>query len=72
MVAVAQNLVLFALGSDTGGSVHCLAAYYRIIGFKPSYGLISNYALIPLSSSLDIAIEKDEHKTFENILKMTR
>lgn len=67
-IVVAQDLVPFALGSDTGGSVRCPAAYCGIIGFKPSYGLISRYGLIPLAASLDtVGILASQMKTVKKI-----
>lgn len=52
-MAVAHELVDFALGSDTGGSVRLPCAYTQTIGFKPSYGRISRNGLIPYANSLD-------------------
>ncbi|KAL2622202.1 hypothetical protein R1flu_002407 [Riccia fluitans] len=52
-VAVAADLVDFALGTDTGGSVRAPAAFCGILGFRPSHGLISAEGVTPMAQSFD-------------------
>jgi len=64
-----NSLLLYsALGTDTGGSIRLPAAYCGILGFKPSYGIISRWGLVSFADSLDcVGIMAKDVKMIERV-----
>ncbi|OYW84952.1 aspartyl/glutamyl-tRNA amidotransferase subunit A, partial [Candidatus Saccharibacteria bacterium 32-49-10] len=71
-VVVALDIVPFALGTDTGGSIRQPASFNGVVGVKPTYGTVSRYGVVAMASSTDtigvLAGSIDDAETVMDIL----
>ncbi|MGL4647388.1 MAG: amidase family protein [Mycoplasmoidaceae bacterium] len=70
-VAVAIDACDFALGTDTGDSIRRPASFLGVIGYKPTYGLISRYGVLPYAPSFDhVGLFAKDVAIIQNVLEV--